>query len=162
MPRTSPTVDGSGNYREITLKWIDANNGKRSDTYRVSAAATDAQIEAIVVAAAAASNANNYQVRVAMVYNSIMSPSDAIEESRVEVSSNIVLLFKDSAGNARDWFLPAPLDSMFTAGTNNPNPLDTLLGNWETAIDAAIETGFEPVTLRYTSRRKKNPSVPVD
>ena len=162
MPRTAPTVDGSGNYREITLKWIDANNGKRSDTYRVDADATDPEIEAIVVAAAAASNANCYQVRVSMVYNSIMSPSDAVEESRIAVSENIVLLFKDSAGNARDWFLPAPLDSVFVEGTNSPNPLDTLLGNWESAIDAAIETAFEPISLRYTARRKKNPSVPVD
>lgn len=162
MSRTAPTIDGSGNYREVTIKWVDANNGQRSDTQRISAAATDEQVEAIVVAAAAASNANIYQVRVTMVYNSIKSPADAVEESRVSVKDNIVLLFKDSANNARDWFLPAPLDSMFVAGTNSPDPLDTLLGNWETAIDAAIETAFEPVSLRFTERRKKNPSVPVN
>lgn len=161
MPRTAPTVDGSGNYREITLKWIDANNKRRSDTQRVSAAATDAQIEAVVVAMAVVSNANNYQVKVSMVYNSVANPGDATEAPILAVTSNIVLLFKDSAGNAVDWFVPAPKDEILVAGSNNVDSSNTELIAVRDAIDAAIPTAYEPVSYRFTNRRAKNPTAPA-
>lgn len=161
MPRTAPTVDGSGNYREVTIKWIDANNKRRSDSEKVAADATDAEIEAIVVAMAAASNANAYQVKVSMVYNSVANPGDAVEAPILAVSSNIVLLFKDSAGNARDWFIPSPKDSLLVAGTNNVDSSNTELIAVRDAIDAAIETAFQPVTYRFTNRRAKNPAAPA-
>lgn len=161
MPRTAPTVDGSGNYREVALRWIDANNQKRADTYRVAQDATDAEIEAIVVAMAAASNANIYQVKVSMVYNSPAQPSDADDLSRESVQDNITILFKDSAGNARDWFLPAPLDAVFVADTSNPDSASAELDALSAAIDAAIETAFVAISYRFSERRKKNPSVPA-
>lgn len=161
MPRTAPAVDGSGNYRQVTIKWIDANNGKRSDTFEVSAAATDAQIEAVIVAMAAASNANIYQVKVTMVYNSVMNVGDALDAPRESVKDNIVFLFKDSANNAVDWFLPAPLDSLFFAGTNTPDASEPVLQAVRDAIDAALAVAYQPVTYRFSERRKKNASVPA-
>lgn len=161
MPRTAPTVDGSGNYRQVTFKWIDANNGKRSDTYRVASDATDAEIEAIVAALALASNANMYQVQVSMVYNSVANVGDASEEVYLSVQDNVVILMKDAAGNSRDWFIPAPLDGIMAAGSTNPDPANEVLQGVRDAIDAAIETGFEPVSYRFTERRKKNPSTPA-
>lgn len=160
MPRTVPTVDGSGNYREVTIKWIDANNGRRSDTYRLAQDATDAEVEAIVAALAAQSNANIYQVKTSMVYNAVAVPSDAIEASRVSVWDNVVILFKDAAGNSRDWFLPAPVDALFIAGTNNLDP-EGDIGTVDVAIDPALETAFVVVSYRYTERRKKNPATPA-
>jgi len=161
MPRTAPTVDGSGNYREVTLKYVDANNGKRSDTYKVASDATDAEIEAIVAAVAVASNANLYQAKVSMVYNSVANPGDATEAPILDVSSNVVLLFKDSAGNARDWFIPSPIDALLVPGTKNVDPANTDLQDVRDAIDAAIETAFQPVSYRYTARRDKNPATPA-
>jgi len=160
MPRTAPTVDGSGNYREVTLKWIDANNGKRSDTNKVASDATDAEIETIVAEMALASKANCYQVKVSMVYNSPALPADAVDEPRESVNDNIVILFKDSAGNSRDWFIPAPSDGLFITDTNNVDPAGSA-NDVATAIDAAIETAFVPISYRFTERRKKNPSTPA-
>lgn len=159
MPRTAPTVDGSGNFREVSFRWIDANNSRRSDTLRVAQDATDAEIEAIVADFAAKSNANLYRVDVTMVYNSVLQPSDAVEEPRESVNDNIVILFKDSAGNARDFFIPAPLDSLFVGGTNNPDAAD--FAATIAALQAALEVAYEPVSLRFTERRRKNRSVPV-
>lgn len=159
MPRTVPTIDGTGNFREVGIRWIDANNNRRADTLRVAQDATDAEIEAIVADFAAKSNANIWRVDVAMVYSSVMQPSDAVEEPRESVNDNIVILFKDAVGNARDFFIPAPLDSLFVGGTNNPDAAD--FAATIAALQAALEPAFEPVSLRFTERRKKNRSVPV-
>lgn len=161
MPRTAPTVDGTGNYRQITLKWIDANNGKRSDTYDIAADTTDAEVEAIIAAMAVASNGNIYQVKVSMVYNSVANVGDATEAPRESIRDNVVILYKDSANNAVDWFIPAPIDALFVAGTNNPDSANTDLQDVRDAIDAAIATAYQPVSYRFSERRKKNPSVPA-
>jgi hypothetical protein len=161
MPRTAPTVDGSGNYREVTIKTIDANNGKRSDTYRVASDATDAELEEIIVQLALASNSNVYQVKVSMVYNSVANPGDATESPILSVWDNVVTLFKDSAGNARDWFIPAPIDALLVAGTENVDSSNAILIDWRDAVDAALETAFQPVTYRFSQRSKKNPATPA-
>lgn len=161
MPRTVPTVDGTGNFRQVTIKTIDANNGKRSDTFMVDAAATDAEIEALIAAQAAVSNANIYQVKVSMVYNSVPNPGDATEAPLLSVWDNIVLLMKDSANNSQDWFIPAPIDAALVAGTKNPNPANALLQAYRDAVDAVMASAYEPVSYRFTERSKKNPSQPA-
>jgi len=158
MPRTAPTVDGSGTRKSISLRWIDANNQKRADTLILDQASTNAQIEAIVAAMAAASNANIYEVVVSEVYADVPNSGDAIEEPRESARDNIVILFKNAAtADGRDYFVPAPLDTLFAGGTNIVDVTDPLILAVRDALDAAL-TGYEPVSVRFTERRKKNPS----
>jgi hypothetical protein len=149
MPRTAPTVDGSGNYRQIVLKFVDADGEPRSDRYEISAAATDAQVEALVVAVGAQSNANLYQVQVVTVYNAAKLKSAAVDAPRMSVHDNIVSLWKDTANNSRDFFLPAPTQDNFVAGTVNPDPVSGL-GDILDALNNVFETAFQPISVRFT------------
>lgn len=158
MPRTVPTVDGSGQRKSISVRWIDANNQKRADTLQLDQLATNAQIEAIIAALAAASNGNIYEVLVTEVYADVANSGDATEAPRESIRDNIVMLFKNATtADGRDYFIPAPLDTLFLGGTNTVDVTDPLVLAVRDAIDAAV-TGYEPVSVRFTERRKKNPS----
>lgn len=158
MPRTAPTVDGTPNMLQVTLKWIDANNKRRSDTIYVDGGTTPAQIEAIVAAEAAASNANLYAVHVSEVYADVPNSGDAIEATRVSTKDNVVLLFKNpNTADGRDYFIPAPKEVLFLGGSEILDTSNALLLAVRDAIDATI-AGFEPVTVRFSERRKKNPA----
>lgn len=150
--RTAPTVDGSPNYKTLSVTMYDYTGEQRTDTYQIDAASTDIQIEAIVAAIQAISNATIWRVRVGEVYNSVGDPSNADEEVWEESSSNVVLLAKDVSNNAQDWYVPAPDNSIFVEGTENIDPANVPLGALLTAI-LAVKSGFSFVSARFTSRR---------
>lgn len=156
MPRTVPAIDGTPNRKDISVRWIDANNLKRSDTLYIDADATNAEIEAIIAAFAAASNANIYAVEVQEVYADVPNAGDALDNARNSVKDNVVFLFKNATLNAgRDYFIPAPLETLFLGGSNMLDTTDPLLLAVRDALDAVL-VNFEPVTVRFTERRKKN------
>lgn len=158
MPRTVPTIDGTPSRLELSVRWIDANNLKRSDSLQIDGDSTDLEIEAIIAALAAASNANIYQVEVQQVYSDVPNSGDALDLVRNSAKDNFVLLFKNAIINAgRDYFIPAPKEAMFLGGTNQPDTSNALLLAVRDAIDATL-VNFEPVSVRFTERRKKNPS----
>lgn len=150
--RTAPTVDGSPNYKTLSVTMYDYTGEQRTDTYQIDAASTNVQIEAIVAALQAITNATIWRVRVGEVYNSVGDPSNADEEVWEEVSSNVVLLAKDAANNAQDWYVPAPDNSIFVEGTESIDPSSVPLGALLTAI-LAVKSGFSFVSGRFTSRR---------
>lgn len=156
MPRTVPTIDGTPNRKDVSIRWIDANNLKRSDVLYIDASATDPQIEAIVAAFAAGSNANIYEVEVKQVYADVPNSGDAVDLARNSSKDNVVFLFKNATINAgRDYFLPAPIEDVFLGGTNMLDTSAAELLAIRDALDAVL-VSFEPVTVRFTERRKKN------
>lgn len=158
MPRTVPTIDGTPNRLEVSVRYIDANGLKRSDTLQIDGDSTDVEIEAIIAALAAASNANIYAVQVSQVYSDVPNSGDALDATRNSAKDNFVLLFKNATINAgRDYFIPAPKEAMFLGGSNIPDTSNALLLAVRDAIDATL-VNFEPVTVRFTERRKKNSS----
>lgn len=160
MPRTAPTVDGTGNYRRLVLKYVDADGEKRSDSYQISEGATDAQIEALVAAVGAATNANVYRVEVITVYNAQPLKSSAVDAVRMSVHDNIVSLWKDTANNSRDFFVPSPVQGNFVPGTVNPEPTG-VLGDVLDAVNNVFESAFSPISVRFTERREKNAAIPL-
>ena len=156
MPRTAPTIDGTPSRVEVTVSYIDANNLRRTDSLQIDGDSTDAEIEAIVAALASASNANIWKVEVQQVYSDVPNAGDALDLVRNSAKDNFVLLFKNATLNAgRDYFIPAPKEEMFLGGSNIPDTSNALLLAVRDAIDAAL-VNFEPVSVRFTERRKKN------
>lgn len=150
--RTAPTVNGTPTYKRLSVTLYDYTGEQRTDSYQIDAAATDVQIEAIVAAIQAISNATIWRVSVSEVYNSVGDPSNATEEVWEEVSSNVVLLAKDTSNAAQDWYVPAPENGIFIDGTENIDPTNVDLGTLLTAI-LAVKSGFSFVSARFTSRR---------
>jgi len=159
VTRTASTVDGTGEFREVSLRWIDAVGDIRSDATIIDAGATDVQIEAVAAAMQAASNASLYAIRVTDVYEGAKSKGNADSAVRESLQDNIVFHAKDSGRVDRRSFVPAPLAAVFVADTETPDEGDGLI----VALMAAWETiwagTFAGVSLRFTERREINEKV---
>jgi hypothetical protein len=157
--RTAGTVDGTGSFKEVSVRWIDAVGDIRSDATIVDAAATDAQIEAVVAALQAGSNASIYAVRVTEVYEGAKSKSNAVAGVRESVQDNIVYHAKDTGRVDRRSFLPSPLAAVFVADTETPDEGDALVVTLMAAWDTVWAGTFAGVSLRFTERREINEKV---
>jgi len=158
MPRTVPAIDGTPNRKDVSVSWVDANNKKRSDTWYLDSTSTDAEIEAAIAAAAVISNANIWRVKVTQVYEDVPNSGDALDVARNSVMDNVVMLFKNATIAAgRDYFIPAPIEALFLPATNLIDSTNTDLIDFRDALDAML-VNFEPVSVRFSERRKKNPS----
>jgi len=160
MPRTAPTVsDPPAGDKSVTAKMIDRSGDLRSVSFPVSDAATSAQIEAFIVALAAATNANIYSVKVVQELAVAAVAGSALAAEENSVHDNIVLHAKDALNNSFRMFIPAPVRGLFNADTDNPDPLDNELiavkDAWEVLNNATT------ISYRYTERREKNESVRI-
>lgn len=150
--RTAPTISGTPNYIAVSVTLYDYTGEQRTDSYRLDADTTAAEIEAFVAALQATTNGTIWRVRVADVYNSVGDSSNAVEEVWEEASSNLVLLAKDANDNAIDFYVPAPINSMFIEGTENIDPTNATLAALLAAI-LPMKAGYSFVSARFTSRR---------
>lgn len=150
--RTAPTVNGTPTFKAVSLTFYDYTGEQRTDSYKIDADSTNAEIEAFVAAMQACSNGTLWRVGMKDVYNSVGDPSNANEVVWEEVSANIVLLEKNAADASQDWYIPAPDNALFLEGTENIDPSNETLGALMTAI-LALKSGFSFVSARFTSRR---------
>lgn len=154
MPRTAPTVDGTGNVRLVSLRMIDISGDKRAESLEISPSATPAQIEALVAAYAARSHVNIYAVKDEMVYNSPPSSADATAGAKSDsVADGINYLFVGATNDSADIRLIAPLASQMV-GTSDS--VDATAG---AAFGAIVEPLLEGtkvlVSAQYTERKEK-------
>jgi len=157
MPRSAPTVDGTPNLKKVSMTFVDRSNDQRTVSQYIESTATAAQIEGLVVAAAAASNGNIFRVEVSDVYNAPKVSSQALAAEENSVFDNVVLLMKESDNPAgMDAFLPAPVRAVFVGDSDNIDNTAALYTAWR---DAAVLVGLGtlvPISVRYTERREKN------
>lgn len=150
--RTAPTVNGTPQFKIVSLTWYDWTGEQRTDSYQFDAGSTVAQIEAFVAAEQALSNATLWRVQVRDTYNSVGDPGNALEEVWEEVSSNLVFLAKDAMNNAMDVFVPSPINDAFIENTENIDPTYAAIATLLASI-LAMKSGYSIVSGRFTSRR---------
>ena len=158
--RTVPTIDGSFQYKKLSITMYDYTGEQRTESYLINSAATDAQVEAIVAAMQAVTNGTIWRVQVGEVYNSVGDSSNALEEVWEDIQTNVVILIKDAMTNGQDWFIPAPINALFLEGTEELNPGNAALATLLTAI-LAVKTGFSVVSGRFTQRRQVGTKVNI-
>lgn len=161
MPRTAPTVDSAAiTEKAVSISFIDATGDERSVRLIVPAAATDSEIEAVVAATVALSNANVWRVKVEQLYVGAKDASQALSASYQSVYDNIVLLAKESSVVTQNAYVPAPLGSLVLSG----DVVDTSVLDYQTWRDDVITLlagGYNAQSVRFTERREKNDSVPA-
>ena len=159
--RTAPTIDGSPTFKRLSIKYIDFSGDERSTAIRIDAAATPAQIEALVAAANAASNANPFQVTVSEVYAGDPDVVVGMNEVFSSVFDNVVIGCGDVTVNAQQQgYIVAPQGSLIPTG----DTVDTSNGNYTAFRDALLTLlggSYAAKTARFTERREKNDSVPA-
>lgn len=151
--RTAPTVDGTPNWKVLSITVYDYTGEQRTDSYYLDADTTNAEIEALVAALQATTNSTIWKVSVSDLYNSVGDPGNADEAVWEEASANLVLLMKSpTVEKGFNFFIPAPIDNMFIEGTENIDPTNAELAALMTAVLPA-RAGYSFVSARFTSRR---------
>lgn len=165
MARTAPTYTGTATWTLVSYRWVDANGQQGSTPFITTPArATTAAIEAMAVALAAASNANLYDIVVEAHTESPFGAdiAAAVEEPRESVKDIINILEKDTTTRqTQDVEIPAPLDSMFLAGTNNVDTANTLLQAVVTAAETLLPATMNATSVRFTERRGRNKATKI-
>jgi hypothetical protein len=162
MPRSAPNLNlGTPDRWKVSVRFIDATGDLRSESQLYTTLPTDANIDAMVDALGAQSNADIYEVAVEHVYASVGDSSNATNATRASVSQNLVFLAKNPAGDSRNLFVPAPVEACFITSTDEIDPANALtiatLAAWVNMLPA----GFGIVSGRFTGRREKNKAVKI-
>jgi len=161
MPFDAQIIDATPTRKVLHCRYIDSDGQDRTDSYDVptdSAVATDAELNALTAELGALSNASLYAVGVTQWFQAAPpSKLNAFDATNDSVEDNIVILFKDVANNGFDLFVPANVEAdTMVEGTVNPD--QTKLQDLINAANNVWAT-YDPVSLRFTERRKKNRSV---
>ena len=161
MPRTAPTYTGTPTYVIVSYRFIDANGDLASTPYITTPArATTANIEAMAVALGAASNANLYDIVVETHTGANASSAAADEEPRESANDVINTLVREpTTRQTQEVVIPAPLDSLFVAGSNTVDPSVTEYQAVNTAANNLLPDTYGFVSVRFSEHRKINAKV---
>jgi len=160
MPRTAPTVDGAPTLKKLSIRWQDFSGDQRSDSIDIDAAITNVEIEALVAAVGAISNAELYAVNVTEVYQVVPDSANATNAPSDSVYDNIVVQGKNATNISKRGFIPAPTKgTIMVGGTDQIDPTSVPLATYLTALLAILGAGYNIVGARYTERREINEQV---
>lgn len=154
MPRSAPTVDGSGNYRVLSLRLIDVSGDKRAEGFEISPTASAANIEAFVAGYAARTNADIYAVWDEMVYNSPASASNAQAGAKSDsLADGINFLYVSNTNESEDVRLMAPIDTLMVGDSDTVDP--TAGAAFNALVEPLLTGSKVGVTAQYTERKEK-------
>lgn len=153
--RTAPDVTGAATFKLVSFRWIDASGTRRSDSYQVPAAATAAQIDDAADAAQALSNASLWAIDIGSVYAGDMDTGAAESLVYAGNDDNVVILLKQPDNQARDFFVPAPIEALFIEETENIDQSNAELATLETALEALFAGTYTIRGNRFTHRSQR-------
>jgi hypothetical protein len=154
--RTAGTIDGSGSYKHISVSFQDVSGDPRTISDDVPIGVTDAQVESLVAALQAASQASIFRVGVEMVYAGDEDASNAESGTRDSVYDNVAIRLKNPTANlGKTQYIPAPDPAVMLADSDQVDPASTELGAVFTAW-LALLSGYSVKSARFTERREIN------
>lgn len=159
--RTAPTVNGTPGFLELSVGVIDHTGDTRTDTYVIPAGTTNADIEAFIAAQQAISNASIHSVKVSSSYYSPADSSNADEVVWENARTNLVFLFKNNMKQSFNYFIPAPVNTIFIENTTEIDPTSIPLIDYLSAADSVAGSGWEIVSARLTHRKQMNKAVKI-
>lgn len=154
--RTAPTVDGSPNKVILSLSVIDASGDKYSDSLLLTSVPLDADIEALVAAYQAVTQASVYRVNVQVQYEGDIDADNAETDQRNSVKDGINLLFKDlTTFQTQTPRVVAPIPEVMQG--NQDIPLLTYAAMITYIAEAGdILTAYALQSAQYTERRERS------
>lgn len=167
--RTAPDVTTAATIKTISVHWIDNSGDIWSEAYSVPVAATQAQIEALLDALQAASNASIYKVDVASVWgtDALADANNAIgvDPKSASVFDKFGFTMKHNTNpelKDKRVSVPAPIGDLFvndgTIYSDSPDPASTEIVALGTAA-LAIWAGYAIVWFRYVEKKEINEKV---
>lgn len=151
--RTAPTVDGTPDFKTISVTVYDYSGQQRTDSYLVDADSSDAEVEAFVAALQDLTNATIWRVKVSDIYNSIGDKGNALEEVWENQKTNVVSLLKNVLQVGQDWYIPAPINGMFIDGSEEIDPANADFATYLASI-LPMRAGYSVISARFSHRRQ--------
>lgn len=160
--RSAPTIDGSPNAKQVSIRWIDYTGEKRSDSVRVNIAITPALVEAAVAAAQAISNASIYEVQMKDLYTSEASPGLASETVYEDIGSNMVVQYREpTLGTSQRGYIPSLNNVSLEDGTENVDIALPANIAFFSAFLAMLPAGYATVGARFNQKRDLNQQIKI-
>lgn len=154
--RTAPDFAGAATGRVVTMSFVDVSNDVFSiDIGGLPTAASDAEVEAIAAAMAAATQSSLYQIKDSFLYRGAKLASNAESGSRDSIKDGINILYRSSSLDTVTIREPAPVAALMVGDTDAVDVTATLLLAINTAIEAAV-TGYTAESAQFTERRERS------
>lgn len=162
--RTATTVNGTPLYKQISVRTIDASGDKASDVVVADPTVTNAEIEAFIVAYAAATNASIYRVEVVDVYSGQEDAGNATNAVHSGVQEVINFLARSDTDDrlSQRATLRAPLVAMFQSESDIVVIDNPLYEAWYLAVTNMFNGGaagagdYSSRSTKYSERKGAN------
>lgn len=156
---TVPTIALGETGYLITISWIDDNEVEYADAIRVKAGVSDVEIQALITAAQAGSNASSYRVESSTVWEGAKNAANATSAVHESVKDKVRYSLKDIATGAyTQAYMPAPL----AAWVGDNNIVDITQATyiaWKAAVDAVKLAVFTPLNVAFVQYSQRNDST---
>lgn len=159
--RTAPAVTGSVTSVTITLHLIDASGDIYTDALTFVSAPSAANIETMVAAYQAATQASVYKVTQSSEWAGNADPANAEVGQRNSIKDGINILYKNlTTLNTQTPRLVAPIAGVMSGNLDIPVLTSTELAALITAQEALL-TGYDIQSGQFTERRERsnNPRI---
>lgn len=156
--RSAPTVNGTPTKTLLSISFFDADEGDTTVTFQIDSGATDAEIESLVVATQAGSNASVYNVQITQQYSGVGLASNALADDYVSVKDAVRFSNKQLALGAyiRN-YLPAPLgDMVFNKQVVTSNAAYIA---WRDATIVVLPSGFAAINAGFVQNVQRDKGV---
>jgi hypothetical protein len=154
--RTAPDVSLAPSYYDLTLYFIDYTGDKNTLTIRLASLIDHVELEALVTAIQAATNASVYRVDQTNTWRGSMDSSNATNLPRSSVNDGVNLLFRKPDFSSQTVRVVAPIDALMISNTDIPNPASAQLAAVITALLASSFALGELESYSYSERRETN------
>lgn len=170
--RVAPDVTGAATFRQLHVRWIDNSGDLMSEAYLIPAATTTTQIEAMLDALQACSNASLFEASISQHFGgdalADVNNADYDAEKSTSVFDRMFSTWKNTNPEiaAKRVSVPAPIEELFLGDgvdvvSDTPDPASTETLALFGAILAVFGAGWNAAWIRYTERREINEKTRV-
>ncbi len=156
---TVPTIAGGQTGYEVGISWIDENEIEYTDSIRAKNGITDAELQALIDASQAGSNASSFKMTITTSWEGAKNASNATSAVHESVKDKVRYSLKDLATGAyAQAYMPAPLEAW--VGDNNVVDITqaTYIA-WKAAVDAVKLAVLTPLNVAFVQYSQRNDSV---
>jgi len=159
--RTAPAVTGAATGILVTIHLIDSSGDRWTEALRTTIAlATTANIEAVVAAYQAVSQASCWKVTTETSWEGAALVANAENNARASGADGVNMLFRDiSLQTTQTSRLVSPVAAALEGDNDIPNLVN--IATLTSAIDALLPANYTFASAQYTERRerKNNPRI---
>lgn len=161
MPGTGTFPDvsvASPDFLELSASWIDAKGNTKAIQSKIDETATDAEVQALLVASQAQSNASLFRVKLTRSWEGAELASNALTQAYITLADMIRYSYGTALGANLRWYVPAILSGQILPG-DIPDVDAALWDAVNNAYAAVVPGGYSYMNTGFVESASRNQSV---